>query len=131
MREAQAFALLGIVTAVTATHRAQGQPEMSRGIDDFSVGERVLFVKQQFVDEDGNLNPAWGDGVVASINRDTATIELNVRTPRTSYDAPVRIDQSFQHGRQATGAMDLRAASAAAEMNRPATADCCGVDALK
>ena len=53
---------------------------MSHGLDDFSVGERVLFVKQQVLDEDGNLNPAWGDGVVASINRDTATIELNVRT---------------------------------------------------
>ena len=53
---------------------------MTHGIDDFSVGERVLFVKQQFLDEDGNLNPAWGDGVVASINRDASTIELNVRT---------------------------------------------------
>jgi hypothetical protein len=53
---------------------------MSHGIDDFAVGERVLFVKQQFLDEDGNLNAAWGDGVVAGIHRETATIELKVRT---------------------------------------------------
>jgi hypothetical protein len=53
---------------------------MSHGIDDFSVGERVLFVKQQVLDLDGNLNPAWGDGVVSSIDRATETIELKVRT---------------------------------------------------
>jgi hypothetical protein len=53
---------------------------VSHGIDDFSVGERVLFVKQQVCDEDGKMVPAYGDGVVVSINRDLATIDLNVRT---------------------------------------------------
>src|SRR5262245_19336075 len=51
--------------------------------------------------------------------------------PNRSYEAPTRTDQSFQQGRQDTGAMLARAACAAGDMNRPALADCSGVDALK
>jgi hypothetical protein len=53
---------------------------LAYGIDDFSVGERVLFIKQQITDDDGNLIPAYGDGVIAKINREDDTIELDVRT---------------------------------------------------
>src|SRR5436190_21943222 len=51
--------------------------------------------------------------------------------PKRSYDAPKRIAQSFQHGTHDTGAMLVRAAAAAADMNRPPLADSAGVDALK
>ena len=51
--------------------------------------------------------------------------------PNRSYEAPARIVQSFQHGRHATGAIVRRAVCAVADMKRPATAVCAGVEALK
>jgi hypothetical protein len=64
-------------------------------------------------------------------NFPTETLSAVLPVPNRSYDAPLRIVQSFQHGRQLDGAMLTRAACAVGEMKRPATADCGGVEALK